>query len=180
MSICSCSMQSISVPRTFIHLSSWTFYPEHQWLGAVWKPVPGGVLVVSGDPDLRLHAPPACRAASAGSSEGENSEVYIKRKLRPSRFTCRRRRLTNTKPRKENEKKDARKVQKCCILSINTYFLKLYFFVKWCLATFPSRASVLGFLNPLFFHSLHRLFVHSLSFYRLLTHSCDLNEDTVK
>lgn len=145
-------MQSISVPLTFIHLSSWTFYPEHQWLGAVWKPVPGCVLVVSGDPDLRLHAPPACRAASAGSSEGENSEVYIKRKLRPSRFTCITarcsRRLTNTKPRKENEKKkDARKVQKCCILSIKTYFLKLYFFVKWCLATFPSKASVLGFFE---------------------------------
>lgn len=166
MSICSCSMQSISVPVTFIHLSSWTFYPEHQWLGAVWILVPGCVLVVSGDPDLRLHAPPACRAASAGSSEGENSEVYIKRKLRPSRFTCITarcsKRLTNTKPRKEKEKKDARNVRKCFIFSINSYFLILYFFVKWCIATFPSKASVLGFLNPLFIHSLHRLFVHSL------------------
>lgn len=88
-------------------LSLWTFFfsPKHIDGRVLCEYLPSGcVLVVSGDLDLRLHAPPAPRAVSASLSGGEKFKTLHQQKplLWPSHFgyiTARRcRRLTNTKP----------------------------------------------------------------------------------
>lgn len=81
------------------------FFPQHISGRVLCEYLPSGcVLVVSGDLDLRLHAPPAPRAVSASLSGGEKFKTLHLQKplLWPSHFgyitTRRCRRLTNTKP----------------------------------------------------------------------------------
>lgn len=171
MSICSCSMQSVSVlPRASVAGCSVNTCAWMCPCGIRW----------SGSPFTRSARPPARPPAvqrQLARLRGKIQKFNIKRKLRPSSLHLHHCAVLEeadeykTKKRKGKEK-DARNVQKCSFFSINTHFLILYFFVKWCIASFPSKASVLGFFNPSFIHSFtsQTICLFIVSFYRLLTH----------
>lgn len=57
------------------------FFPKHVGGRVLCEYLPSGcVLVVSGDLDLRLHAPPALRAVSASLSGGEKFKTLHQQK----------------------------------------------------------------------------------------------------